>query len=214
MYIWSGTLSMFSAKVRIALAEKHADVEIRDRPWNRTTRWEPKPKAFLDVSPRGELPVLVDGDLVLFDSTVINEYLEEKYPTPALMPRGAASRAACRMLEDQADWIMANHVTALIREVFMKPDPVTRDAAAIDKSLATYADYYAILERGLGSKEYLCGTFSLADIATFMAAGFGHTLGVPIGESCPRLHAWYRRVYERPAVKREFDGMMQAAAAA
>lgn len=214
MYLWSGSLSMFSAKVRMTIAEKGIDVEIRDRPWTRAMRWEPKPKAFLDVSPRGEVPVLVDGDLVLFDSTVINEYLEEKYPTPALMPRGSALRASCRMLEDQADWIMANHVTALIREVFMKPDPATRDAAAIDKSLTTYADYYAMLERGLAGGEYLCGAFSFADIATFMAAGFGHTLGAPIGASCPHLQAWYRRVYERPAVKGEFDGMMQAAAAA
>ncbi|MDA1075122.1 MAG: glutathione S-transferase N-terminal domain-containing protein [Proteobacteria bacterium] len=68
MYLWSGTLSPFSAKVRIVLAEKGLPIEIREVPWSRQNKWHPKPKAFLDVSPRGEVPVLVDGGLAVFDS--------------------------------------------------------------------------------------------------------------------------------------------------
>lgn len=58
---------------------------------------------FVDVNPRAEVPALVDGDVALYDSTVICEYLEDRYPEPRIYPRDPGVRAECRLLEDLAD---------------------------------------------------------------------------------------------------------------
>src|SRR5262245_37154181 len=138
MQLWSGTLSTFSTKVRIVCGEKGLAPTLLELPWSRQTSFVKSPE-FLAVSPRGEVPVLIDGDLVLFDSTVINEYLEERYPQPALLPRDIAARARCRLLEDQADHMIAAHVTTLVREMFLKPDAATRDQAAVAKSVTAFS---------------------------------------------------------------------------
>ena len=92
MKLWSGVLSPFSAKVRIALAEKKLGYETLVVPWSRKTLWGPKPPEFLAVSPHGQVPVLIDGDVAVFDSTVICEYLEDRYPKPPLLPAGPEAR--------------------------------------------------------------------------------------------------------------------------
>ncbi len=213
MQLWSGTLSTFSVKIRIACAEKGIAVTILEVPWSRQTLFS-KPKEFLAVSPRGEVPVLVDGDLVLYDSTVINQYLEEKYPEPALMPRDLVARARCRLLEDQADWLIITHVTTLIREVFLQSDVAARDQAALDDAKTAIATHHALLNTTLADEPYLCGTYSFADIATFVALSFARTLGARISVDHPRVAAWFARVGARPAVKTEFDAIGKAAAQA
>ncbi len=213
MKLWSGTLSPFSAKVRIALAEKGLDAEIAEIPWSRATLWGPKPEAFLAVSPKGEVPVLEDQELAVVDSTVINEYLEEAYPAVPLMPADPIGRAACRMWEDRADFFMATHVTTLIREVFMKPGGEGRDETAVAETLAAFEGYLDTLEQRLGVQDYLSEAYSLADIATWLCLTFAQTLGVAMGER-PGLQAWYGRVGERPVVKAELEAVIAAAAAA
>jgi glutathione S-transferase len=213
MQLWSGTLSPFSAKVRMVCAEKGITPELRNIPWSRQTLWGPKPRELLAVSPRGQIPVLIDGDLILFDSTVIDEYLEEKYPSPALLPSEPRGRARARLFEDQADYIITTHATTLIREVFLKPDGNGRDDAAVDGAMTAYAGYYALLDGALaGGDEYLCGDFSLADIASYLAVAYGAILGAPVPPDRPRVAAWHGRVGARPAIKREFDAIMAAVA--
>jgi glutathione S-transferase len=207
MQLWSGQLSTYSTKVRIVCAEKGVAITILELPWNRQSLFV-KSKEFLAVSPRGEVPVLLDGDLVLFDSTVINEYLEEKYPEPSLMPRDLVARARCRLLEDQADHLIARHLTVLVREVFQKPDPqAARDQAAIDKAQTAFVAHHAMLDATLENTPFLCGEFSLADIANFVALVFGRTLGATIDARLTRLAAWLVRIAERPTVKLELDAI-------
>jgi glutathione S-transferase len=213
MQLWSGTLSTFSTKVRIACGEKGIAVTIRELPWSRQSSFA-KSAEFMALSPRGEVPVLVDGDLVLYDSTVINEYLEEKYPEPRLLPRTPVSRARCRLLEDQADWLITTHVTTLIREVFMQPDASARDSAALGRAHAAITNHHGALDQTLAGKPYLCGDLSLADIGTFVALAFSRTLGVPIDPDHAHLSAWYLRVGTRIVVKKEFDAIRRAAAQA
>lgn len=213
MKLWSGTLSPFSAKVRIALAEKGIDCEIAEIPWSRKHLWGPKPTAFLDVSPKGEVPALEDGDLAVFDSTVINEYLEEAYPSVPLMPASPAARARCRMWEDMADHFLAAHVTTLIREVFMKPDGQSRDEQAVSESMSAFGSYLAHLDGRLGDQETLCDEYSVADIATWICLTFGQSLGVDLS-GYPAVGAWYARICARPVIAAELERITAAAAAA
>ena len=212
MKLWSGVLSPFSAKVRIALAEKKLPYETLTVPWSRKTLWGPKPPEFLAVSPRGQVPVLIDGDVTIFDSTVICEYLEERYPKPPLMPASPAGRATCRQLEDEADFAMVQEVTPLVQELFTKTDDATRDMARVATATEALRRRYAALDKELSGHEYLCGTFSVADIATFLVVGFASTLGVPPGDGHENVRAWTDRVRARPSVGREFEAMTRAAA--
>ena len=214
MQLWSGVLSPFSAKVRIALAEKGLDYEVLEVPWSRETLWGPKPPEFLAVSPRGEVPVLLDGELSLYDSTVIGEYLEERYPEPPLMPGDPLERARCRQLEDEADEAMKLHVTPLVRELFTRRDAPERDAAAVAAGSEGVRRYYAGLEKRLAGREYLCGAFGLADVAAFMVLAFASAMGVAPGDEHARLRAWFERVRGRPSVAAEFEAMTRAAASA
>ncbi|MEJ2087572.1 MAG: glutathione S-transferase family protein [Gammaproteobacteria bacterium] len=213
MKLWSGTLSPFSAKVRVALAEKGLTVEIAEIPWNRQKLWGPKPDAFLAVSPRGEVPVLEDGGIAIFDSTVINEYLEEAYPAVPLLPASPADRAECRMWEELADHFLAVHVTSLIREVFMKPDGQNRDDEVVAEAMRAFSRYLADLEVRLGERSYLSDDYSLADIATWICLTFAQSLGVDTS-ACPAVQAWQARVSSRPAPAAELALIIGAAAAA
>ncbi len=213
MKLWSGTLSPFSAKVRIVLAEKGLAPEVAEIPWSRANLWGPKPAAFLAASPKGEVPVLEVSGLAIVDSTVINEYLEEAYPQVPLMPKDPAARAACRMWEDMADFLMAEYLTTLIREVFMKPDGEGRDEAAVAEALTAFNGFRNALEKRLSVHTYLSDGYSLADVAAWLCLTFSQSLGVTVGER-PGIQAWYARISERPVVQAELVSVMAAAAAA
>src|SRR5271163_616489 len=98
MKLYSGPLSLFSRKAEIALNEKGVPFERIMVPFCQAQGYSPKHPAVLAANPKGQVPVLVDGDLTLFDSTLIFEYLEDAYPVPPLYPKGAADRARCRLL--------------------------------------------------------------------------------------------------------------------
>jgi glutathione S-transferase len=214
MYLWSGTLSVFSAKVRIAVREKNLPVEIREVTWTRARLWGDKPEALLAVSPRGQVPVLVDDEVAVFDSTIINEYLEERFPEPPLMPADTTGRARCRMWEELADDMLGRAMPVLVREIYVKPEGAARDEAALAAALKIVSAHHARLEQALVGADFLCGAYSLADIGNFLAVAFCSTLGAPPDDKLINLAAWYRRVAERPVVKHEIDAVIAAASAA
>jgi RNA polymerase-associated protein len=89
---FSGSNDSYSHRVRLALAEKQVDVEIKDIDVAKY------PAMLADVNPYRTLPVLQDRDLVLYDSSIILEYLEERYPHPPLLPAYPVARAQTRLL--------------------------------------------------------------------------------------------------------------------
>ena len=93
--LYSGPLSLFSRKVEIALHEKGLPFERVMVPFSQERGYAPKHPDVLAANPSGQVPVLVDGGLTLFDSTVIFEYLEDAYPDPPLYPVDAKARAEC-----------------------------------------------------------------------------------------------------------------------
>jgi glutathione S-transferase len=215
MILWSGLLSPFSAKVRIACNEKNIRCELRDVPWSRKTLWGPKPAEFLAIAPRGQVPVLITDDgRAIADSTVIIEYLDESYPEPALLPRDPVARALCRLLEDDADRAISDSVTVLVREVFLKPDGGGRNQASLAEATTRLHAFFGRLERQLVDQDYLFGHFSVAEAPAFIAVGYAAIMGVPVPADMPRVAAWYQRTLNRPSVGKEFNAMLAAAARA
>ncbi|MGH8454914.1 MAG: glutathione S-transferase family protein [Nevskiales bacterium] len=124
---------------------------------------------FSRLSPLRRIPVLVDGDVALSDSTVICEYLEERYPETSLYPKSPAERARARWLEEFADtrmgqviiWQLYNEVT-IKPHVWKQPTDEALVQRTLDSDLPEVLDY---LESQLPAEGFLFGAVGIADIA-------------------------------------------------
>ncbi|HEY2530014.1 MAG TPA: glutathione S-transferase family protein [Xanthobacteraceae bacterium] len=195
MTIYSGPLSMFGAKVQIAALEKGLDFDLVMVAYDSMHGYTPKHAEVLRINPKGQVPVLVHGEIEIFDSTQIFEYLEDLQPNPPLWPRDLSTRARARRLEHQSDEIYFPHIIRLMSLQEQMEDPVA--VASIEAATA----YYAEMEGTLGSHAWLARDYSFADIAFYMAALFGERRGAPITRSTPRLLQWRERMTQRPAVR-------------
>jgi len=196
MRLYSGPLSMFGAKVQIAAHEKGIAFELVMVPFDMQRLYEPKHPDVLRINPKRQVPVLIDGDLEIFDSTQIFEYLEDIRPQPPLWPRDAGARARARLLELRADEVYFPHIIRLMGLQSTPDDP-----AAI-AARAAAARFYDEMDAQLAGRDHLAGDYSFADIAFYMAQLFGERMGAPIPPSAERLRAWRDRVSRRAAVQR------------
>jgi glutathione S-transferase len=203
MRLYSGPLSLFTSKVRIALAEKGLAYERIEVGWSLERRYEPHHPDVVALNPKAQVPVLVDGALAVYDSTQIFEYLEDAYPEPPLYPRDVALRARCRRLEAAADEILFPNVWTLIEGGFYPAAAGGRDEAALDAARAGIARYCGEREKDLAEAAWPCGVFSVADIANFVFLNAAVTLGAPLAEEHARLCAWFGRTAARPPVANE-----------
>lgn len=203
MKLISGPLSLFAKKVEIALAEKAIAYERVLAPFTQTKGYAPRHPEVLAHNPKRQVPVLIDGDLALYDSTVIIEYLEDAYPSPPLFPMTPRDRARCRLLELHADEIIIACVKPLMHRTEpgapARPDWIERERTAAQSEIAL-ATQYATIEARLAAGDYLCGDFSAADIATFMQLFYAQRLGGPSMKPYPALWSWYRRLKARPSI--------------
>lgn len=200
--LYIGPLSLFSRKVEIALNEKGVPYEREFVAFTQDKGYAPKHPAVLAANPKGQVPVLMDGDLALFDSTVILEYLDELYPNPPLYPATPQDRARCRLLEVDADEILFTPVRALL----FRTEPPHPDAArhaehvvAGKTAEAAITTRFVELDRRLGRQEFFCGSLTVADIGLFMTILFTQRLSGPALDPHPALAGWYRRLLKRPA---------------
>jgi glutathione S-transferase len=201
MKLYSGPLSMFGAKAEIAAREKGIDFELVMVPFEMKTLYQPKHPEVVRINPKRQVPVLVDGDLEIFDSTQIFEYLETLKPEPALWPTDPKAKARARLLEHKSDEVYFPHIIRLMGLQATPDDP-----AAIEPRSAAAA-YYHQMEQVLGAQPYLAGTFSYADIAFYMAQLFGARMTAPMTDAHPRLQRWRDRVSARPAVAKVAGAM-------
>ncbi|MEO3388278.1 glutathione S-transferase family protein [Mesorhizobium sp. CAU 1741] len=213
MKLLSGPLSLFSRKVEIALHEKGLTFERIMVPFSQTEGYEPKHPEVLAANPKRQVPVLLDRDLAVYDSTVIIEYLEDAYPQVRLFHGTPAERAQCRLYDLFADEILLVSLKPLMHRT--RPgqrdrehwEALEREARPAEAELdGHFADLSGILE----GREFLCGSFSAADIAVFMSVLFSLRLCGPSLDNHPALGDWYRRLLERPA----FDSVAREIAAA
>ncbi len=208
MKLYSGPLSLFTAKVRIALAEKGLPYERIDVGWSLAERYLPHHPDVVRLNPKAEVPVLVDGDTVVYDSTVILEYLEDRSPSPPLLPKDAAARADARQLEAAADEIFFPQVWSLIEESFYPEPPEGRDPARRSEAHAALRAEYDRLEARLADRKTLCADgFSIADIGWIVMVNAASTLGAPPDAEHAGVQAWIAAMRARPAVAQELDGM-------
>ncbi|HTU66071.1 MAG TPA: glutathione S-transferase family protein [Steroidobacteraceae bacterium] len=200
--LYSGPLSMFGAKAEIALREKGVDFELEMVPFSQEKGYNPKHPEVLRVNPKRQVPVLIDGEVEIYDSTQIFEYCEDRWSDQELWPMTIPARARARQLELAADEVFFPHVIVLMR-MRADPDPVTSPEWV--KSRESLEWYYARMEAQLNGREYLAGPFTYADISFYMAQFFAARHTVPIEAKHVNLLAWRKRVYERPAVKVVID---------
>jgi glutathione S-transferase len=162
-YPWGTLRSTHASKTKVILEEKALAYRIENLPPGNL--WK-KPPEMLAKHPLGKVPYLEDGELLIFDSTVINEYLEERYPSPRLMPADPIARMRVREAENFADEAILIGSLPLIWMPYWS-EPAKRDAEQMEKGreLLRSRDlryFEKLLERsGVGG--YICGEFSLAD---------------------------------------------------
>jgi glutathione S-transferase len=128
--LYSGPLSMFGAKAEIAAREKGLDFELVMVPFDMQRLYEPKHPEILRINPKRQVPVLVHGDIEIFDSTQIFEYLEEIAPAPRLWPAGVAARTRARLLELKSDEVYFPHIIRLMGLQTSRDDLAAVAAAA------------------------------------------------------------------------------------
>jgi glutathione S-transferase len=186
-----------SDRVKIALHEKGL-------PYARITlnlaNKDQKSPEFLKLNPYGKVPVIDDDGHILFESCIINEYLDEKYANPPLMPKDPYLRGRGRVLIDYALNYTHESYWAL-RAQMLKP-PGARDAAIIEEKRRSLRDRLQYLEDALSNSDYFLGELSLTDIAIVPRALRMETYGALPSPSLRRLGAWLQRMKERPSVSR------------
>jgi glutathione S-transferase/RNA polymerase-associated protein len=203
--LYEHPLSPYAQKVKIALREKGIAFEPRI-----PDLFTGGDAAFRAASPRLEVPALVDGETAVFDSTIILEYLEDRWPDPPLLPTGAAMRARVRMLEELCD----TYYEAINWAVFEVRVFQRATGALADQLMARAAEQVAgvngYLDRQLADRPFFNGDrFGWGDLSIVpfvnAAASSGHA---PAAGSA--LAAWLARVGARPSVSQTVDEAMHS----
>ncbi|CAN5246731.1 maleylacetoacetate isomerase [soil metagenome] len=209
MLLYEHPLSSYAQKVKIALREKGLafDVETPAALGSGTAAGP-----FAAASLRNEVPALIDGEARIFDSTIILEYLEDKFPTPPLLPRDPMARAQARMIEDVCDTLYEAVNWGLGEISWFK----RAEGAKAEEMRATAArqtaELQAWLTEKLGGHDWFNGeSFGWADlsVAPYVNRSFHYGLGTPDGSPLAR---WRLRIRERPSVAATFKEFEAAAA--
>ena len=204
LIVYGGAVSPFVRKVRVVLIEKGLDYTLEQ-----VSPFSPPPE-FLAISPLKRIPVLRDTDHAepntLPDSSIICDYLETKFPKPALYPADPFARAKALWYEEYADSAMAAGIgPGLFFERIVKRMMRSQtDEAACQKSLTEkLPPVFDHLEIEVAGKEYLAGgAFSIADISV----GTQFVNFIHAGESVdparwPKLAAYVARIHARASFK-------------
>ena len=160
---------------------------------------EQKRPEFLKLNPYGKVPVINDNGKVLFESCIINEYLDEQYPNPPLMPKDPYLRGRGRILVDYGLNYMHEPYWALRGEMLKKE--TERDQSIIDEKRRVLRDLMGYLEEELGDKPYFLGELSLTDIDLLARFFRFENYGALPDPSLPRLNTWLQKMKQRPSVK-------------
>ena len=209
MLLYEHPGTSYAQKIKIALREKAVAFEV-ELPESLGTGRTDGP--FVVANPRAEVPVLVDGQTCIFESTIIMEYIEERWPDPPLLPRTPEARAAARMTEDVCDtqYEAVNWGYAEVHWFRRATGPLAETLRAeAARQTAVLQDWLAAR---LGEAAWFGGAaFGWADAAAapMVNRSVHYGMGPPPGSALAR---WHQRVRERPSVAVTFAEFEASAA--
>lgn len=189
-------VSPYAQKVKLALLEKGLSFDTKLVDLTRPS------DELRQVSPRVEVPVLVDGDLTLVDSSIIVEYLEDAYPEPALLPSSPRERARVRWLEELCDTQYEAVVWGVAELTVFQRASGDQKQAMLATASAQVARLNERLEAELQGREWLNGDqFGFGDLVAFPHVNAASSQGnKPLPGT--RLDGWLRAVRQRPSAQR------------
>lgn len=186
--LYSGSTCPFSHKSRFVLFEKEMDFEIKD------VDLYNKPEDINMMNPYGQVPILVERDLVLYESNIINEYIDERFPHPQLMPADPIARAKVRLVIHTFEKELYNHVHVLESRSAKAADEGKKDKAraGIRDHLTTYAPH-------LLKNKYMMGEeFTMMDVALAPLLWRLTHYKIDLPKSAAPVAKYAERVFSRP----------------
>lgn len=194
LVVWEHPLSPYAQKVKMALREKGLPFETRMPTGIGAGSTE---DAFGKASPRREVPAFIDGETALFESRIIVDYIEEKWPAPALLPADPADRARCRIIEEAVDTQLEGIGWGLMEvRVFKRGDEALRSKLEAEAA-RQIAQFHGWLSRQLGDRPFFAGAnFGRPDMAVIP-----HLLAAARPPEDSALGAWVARCLARESVK-------------
>jgi glutathione S-transferase/RNA polymerase-associated protein len=197
LIVYEHPLSPYAQKVKIALDEKAVAYETRMPAAIGSGQPD---REFLRSNPRGEVPSLIDGEHALFDSTIILEYIEDKWPAPALLPKDPYARAQARTIEEVMDTAFEPINWGLGEIKWFKRAEGERARTLEARASAQARGLYEWLTRRLGDREWFGGeSFGWADLSVVPYLNGARGNGIGPDEASPLGH-WLRRAKARPSV--------------
>jgi len=204
-------LSPFAARVRLQVYAKGLEIPRVEPPGGLGS------DAYKRINPTGKVPALeLEDGSVLPESSVIAEYLEDRYPEPSLRPQDALARARMRLLVHLADLYVVPPLVALFAHV----NPAQRDAKVVAERLSELRPRHDQLTAFLRPGPFAVGaSLTLADCALFPVYFFATRLHPLVGDKDPTaerrpLGTWWEGVRKHPAVERVDAELTKALAAA
>lgn len=186
MTLYSGITCPFSHRCRFVLYEKGMDFEIKDVDiYN-------KPEDLAVMNPYNQVPVLVERDLVLHESNIINEYIDERFPHPQLMPGDPVMRGRGRLVLYRMEKELFNHVQVLENPAATNKEQV-KAREAIGNGLTMLAPSFS------KSKYILGEDFSMIDVALAPLLWRLDHYDVKLGKSAAPLLKYAERIFQREA---------------
>ena len=184
MLLYSGTTCPFSHRCRFVLFEKGMDFEIRD------VDLFNKPEDISVMNPYGQVPILVERDLILYESNIINEYMDERFPHPQLMPADPVQRGRARLLLLNFERELFVHVEALEKQ----------DAKKVDKARVMVRDRLAQLAPVVTKNKFMLGEdFSMIDVALAPLLWRLDYYGIELPKTAAPVQKYAERIFSRPA---------------
>ncbi|MDE2129726.1 stringent starvation protein A [mine drainage metagenome] len=188
MVLYSGTTCPFSQRCRFVLFEKGMDFEIRD------VDLFNKPEDVNVMNPYGQVPILVERDLILYESNIINEYIDERFPHPQLMPGDPVARARVRLFLFNFEKELFVHVSTLESRASRSNEK------AMEKARAAIRDRLTQLVPIFTKNRFMLGDdFSMLDVSIAPLLWRLDHYGIDLPKSAAPLAKYAERIFQRPA---------------
>lgn len=178
----------FCWRVRLALVEINVTFRVVNY------RQEPHCNIWPKLTPNSTVPVLVDENIVIYESAVIMEYLQDVFH--GLLPDKADQRVKARLLSSYSDSVVGKAVREVIFEKRDRPESEW-DLQRIDRGTYAWYEVLSYLSAQLQEQSYFAEHYSLTDMALTARFGLAHAYGLRIPEQYRNLQDWFRRMMER-----------------